>query len=300
MLPETESRLPRVFDDCWGLAPQVRRKVAPAIAWRDVFSRWSINASSARLFTGGTAQRIGRAFATTAEHALQIYKDYTGEPLTVLLDDVASHEVERLRTCICNRSAWRAYSTIATLSSQSAGIGFHAGHEDSVIVQLSGSRRWRVWSPECIENDYRLSLMECPGLAPVQPRLPASDPCLDVLLEPGDMLYVPPFFAHEGTTVEESVSLGLGWRGVWLHWLLSDLLPGNYTDFECASHRTTLFALIPDPPANLDQPIDLATWLLQECSNLANQARLSVDPRQIQLAIASKLCALARPISRAT
>ena len=249
----TEDGISRSWRDRPHLA---RRFINPALGkdfWKDRFALWAHDAGHIRLFLGGTTRRIGQAFdVPSATRALAIYEAYPEEPLTILLDDMRSADpaLASIKARVGDRAHWRAYSAVSTLSSVSSGIGFHAGHEDAVIVQLGGVRRWRVWPPSQIREEYRLSLMQCPGYENVKPSLPDSAPSLDVVLEPGDALYVPPFFAHEGTTIQESVSLGIGWRGIWPHWLLRDIVPqvNLGPHFPGATHTEGLFSIIPDPP----------------------------------------------------
>lgn len=111
---------------------------------------------------------------------------------------------------------WRLDDVIGTLSSRDSGIGYHAGHEDGFIVQLMGSRRWRVWSDRCTPIEYRRELLAPrPGANPIIHRPEgANDLILDVELHGGDVLYIPPFFPHEGSTLDLSVSLSIAWKGL--------------------------------------------------------------------------------------
>lgn len=111
---------------------------------------------------------------------------------------------------------WRLDDVIGTLSSRGSGIGYHAGHEDGFIVQLMGSRRWRVWSDCCTPIDYRRELLAPrPGANPVIHRPEtANDLILDIELHAGDVLYIPPFFPHEGNTLDLSISLSIAWKGL--------------------------------------------------------------------------------------
>lgn len=111
---------------------------------------------------------------------------------------------------------WRLDDVIGTLSSRGSGIGYHAGHEDGFIVQLMGSRRWRVWSDRCTPTDYRRDLLAPrPGANPIMLRPEAAnDLVLDVELHAGDVLYIPPFFPHEGNTLDLSISLSVAWKGL--------------------------------------------------------------------------------------
>ncbi len=104
---------------------------------------------------------------------------------------------------------------IATLSTENSGIGYHSGHEDGFIIQLKGQRRWKVWMPDLTTLDYRHALLNPNGQIPSLQK-PENNEMLiiDVITKPGDVLYIPPFFPHEGLTVEESLSLSVAWKGI--------------------------------------------------------------------------------------
>lgn len=137
---------------------------------------------------------------------------------TIHMNDVeiVDPEIFDLRQSLGIPYWWRLDDVIGTLSSRGSGIGYHAGHEDGFIVQLVGSRRWRVWSECCTPAYYRRELLSpSPGANPVIHRPDATaDLLLDVELNAGDVLYIPPFFPHEGATLATSVSLSVAWKGL--------------------------------------------------------------------------------------
>src|SRR5688572_5576841 len=82
------------------------------------------------------------------------------------------------------------------------GVGAHYDRYDVFLVQGSGSRVWRL------ERTRRFA--EVPG-APL--RLIADFvPQEEYLLEPGDMLYLPPGWGHEGVALEPSLTYSIGFR----------------------------------------------------------------------------------------
>ena len=124
------------------------------------------------------------------EHKSRLIRDSFEVPFVLRLDDI-----------------------IATLSTPNSGIGYHAGHEDGFIVQLCGKRRWRVWSSEITSNEYRIAVMDARA-TPVLRRRSDESCLIDIVLSPGDVLYIPPFFPHEGITLKESLSLAIAWKGI--------------------------------------------------------------------------------------
>jgi 50S ribosomal protein L16 3-hydroxylase len=82
------------------------------------------------------------------------------------------------------------------------GVGPHFDSYDVFLVQGSGRRRWRIGA----QRD--LSLV--PG-APLK-LLARFRPEQEYVLEPGDMLYLPPGYAHDGVAVEACTTYSVGFR----------------------------------------------------------------------------------------
>jgi 50S ribosomal protein L16 3-hydroxylase len=129
------------------------------------------------------------------------------------VDQVDEH-VRTIRKTMNVPFAWRVDDIVATYSSVESGVGYHAGHEDAFVVQVAGQRLWHVWDSKEIDYEARRRiLISAPDdIYPFQGS--AAPPILSCTLNPGDVLYIPPFFPHEGKTMETSISIALGWRGV--------------------------------------------------------------------------------------
>ena len=77
-------------------------------------------------------------------------------------------------------------------ASQGGGVGAHFDSYDVFLLQAAGRRHWRISA----QSDLRL-----------QPNLPLKIlkqfvPEDDFILEPGDMLYLPPSYAHDGVALD--------------------------------------------------------------------------------------------------
>ncbi len=100
---------------------------------------------------------------------------------------------------------WRIDDVMVSYASDGGGVGPHFDQYDVFLVQGLGTRRWQVGAlcdddtPLLPHDDLRL--------------LATFEPTDEWLLEPGDMLYVPPRFAHNGVAVgDDCMTYSVGFR----------------------------------------------------------------------------------------
>ncbi|MGW3043792.1 cupin domain-containing protein [Kitasatospora sp. NPDC001159] len=80
------------------------------------------------------------------------------------------------------------------------GFGRHWDDHDVVVVQQHGAKRWRLWEPT----------RQAPTFRDVDsPEEPEGEPVADVVLHPGDVLYLPRGWWHSVTADQGSESLHL-------------------------------------------------------------------------------------------
>lgn len=128
-------------------------------------------------------------------------------PWTLLVQAVDHHvpEVAALLAPFRFIPNWRVDDVMVSYAVDGGGVGPHFDTYDVFLVQGLGRRRWRI-GPEC---DDATPLLPHDGLR----LLAAFDPVDDWVLEPGDMLYVPPGFAHEGTALgDDCMTYSIGFR----------------------------------------------------------------------------------------
>jgi len=115
------------------------------------------------------------------------------------------------------------------------GVGPHFDSYDVFLLQASGTRRWRV----AAQRDLRL----VEG-APLR-ILARFRPTREWIVAPGDLLYLPPRYAHDGVAVDTCTTWSVGFRAPRWRELLSELfaeLPaGGIVDrlYEDAGARPT-------------------------------------------------------------
>lgn len=91
---------------------------------------------------------------------------------------------------------------MVSFATDGGGVGPHVDSYDVFLLQARGTRRWRLAPP----GDATLV-----DGAPLK-LLANFEPTQEWLLEPGDMLYVPPGWGHEGTAVGECMTFSIGFR----------------------------------------------------------------------------------------
>ena len=96
----------------------------------------------------------------------------------------------------------RLDDAMLSFASDGGGVGPHVDSYDVFLLQTAGRRRWRVGrvARPRLRADVPLKM-----LARFEPRH-------DWLLEPGDMLYLPPGWGHEGTAVGPCITCSIGFR----------------------------------------------------------------------------------------
>ena len=116
-----------------------------------------------------------------------------------LHDDNARELLERFRFV----GDARLDDLMISYASQGGGVGPHFDSYDVFLLQVSGQRRWRISA----QKD--LSLQEGKPLKILQ-NFEADE---EWVLEPGDMLYLPPHYAHDGVAeTDDCMTYSVGFR----------------------------------------------------------------------------------------
>lgn len=98
---------------------------------------------------------------------------------------------------------WRIDDLMASYAADGGGVGAHVDAYDVFLLQAAGLRRWEI--SRAAHAPARI-----PGLALKQVR--DFQPEESWLLQPGDMLYLPPGVAHRGTALGECLTFSIGFR----------------------------------------------------------------------------------------
>lgn len=124
---------------------------------------------------------------------------------TLLVQDLEEHmpEVGHLLQELDFLPAWRIDDVMASFAAVGGSVGPHFDEYDVFLLQVEGQRRWQI------STDYeRHSLRTDTDLRILQ----TFEAQHEWLLEPGDMLYLPPHVAHFGVATSPCMTFSLGCR----------------------------------------------------------------------------------------
>ncbi|MGZ3184857.1 MAG: JmjC domain-containing protein [Telluria sp.] len=127
------------------------------------------------------------------------------------LHDDAAHRLLRRFRFIADA---RLDDVMCSWAADGGGVGPHVDSYDVFLLQTAGRRRWRVGRARGarLRDDVPLKMLA--DFAPSE----------EWLLEPGDMLYLPPGWAHEGVAVGECITASIGFRAPGAAELAADVL----------------------------------------------------------------------------
>lgn len=109
---------------------------------------------------------------------------------------------------------WRFDDLMASFATPSGGVGPHVDNYDVFIIQGEGERHWTVGDNTPLQRR---------GGNPNSPLVEDFTPIIDVVLEKGDMLYIPPGFPHCGETLTVAMSYSIGFRAPSQQELISEV-----------------------------------------------------------------------------
>ena len=132
---------------------------------------------------------------------------------------------------------WLFDDLMVSFAVPNGGVGPHIDQYDVFICQGMGKRHWRVGAKD--EGQYE---EVCRNSALRQ--IESFDAIIDDILEPGDILYIPPGFPHDGYALEASLSYSVGFRSPKEQELLS-----NFADYVLAHDIGDIHLHNPDQKA---------------------------------------------------
>ena len=125
---------------------------------------------------------------------------------TLLVQEVEcfSQEVLDLKRKFRFLPDWRMDDVMVSYASNGGGVGPHVDYYDVFLIQGLGKRHWKIGSlldyePEYIE-DLDLRIMKDFTVTE------------EWILEPGDILYLPPMVPHDGVAIGDCMTFSVGFR----------------------------------------------------------------------------------------
>lgn len=154
-----------------------------------------------------------------------------------------------------------------SFASDSGGVGPHFDSYDVFLLQAHGQRRWRISAQKNLDlvPDLPLKILQ---------HFEAEQ---EFVLEPGDMLYLPPHYAHDGIAIGECMTYSIGFRAPsfqelgeqFLNFMLDSIeLPGRYAD--------------PDLKP-LTAPAEISPAMVKQVARELNKMRFTADDISIFL-----------------
>ncbi len=196
----------RFLRDYWQKKPCLIRQAfpdfAPALDENDIAGLACEELSEARLVTGSFAKANWQV-----EHGPfdeQRLARLPAKEWCLLVQDVEKHypPLQALLGQFAFLPNWRLDDLMVSVSAPGGSVGPHVDQYDVFLLQASGQRRWQVaeqfnptWQAGC---DLRV--------------LQQFQPEQEWLLQPGDMLYLPPGIAHYGLALELGMTWSIGLR----------------------------------------------------------------------------------------
>jgi 50S ribosomal protein L16 3-hydroxylase len=182
------------------LVRQAIPQFAPPVLRAELFAlsaEEAVESRLVRLVKGAWKLRHG-PFARRALPALQ-QPDWT---LLVQGVDLHNDAVHALMQQFRFVPEARLDDLMISYASNGGGVGPHFDSYDVFLLQAHGKRRWRIG------RQKDLSLREDIPLKV----LAHFEPEEEFVLEPGDMLYLPPRYAHDGIAEGECMTYSIGFR----------------------------------------------------------------------------------------
>jgi len=159
------------------------------------------------------------------------FSTLSDENWTLLVQDVEKHyaPLQALVQQFSFIPNWRLDDLMVSYAVTGGSVGPHVDQYDVFMLQAEGTRRWQIaesFDPELLEDCALNTLKQ-------------FNPEQEWILEPGDILYLPPNVAHHGVALEPGMTWSVGSRapsgadllqglGEWL--AFSDDEGGRYSD----------------------------------------------------------------------
>ena len=144
---------------------------------------------------------------------------------------------------------WRMDDIMVSFAATGGSVGAHVDHYDVFLLQAQGQRHWMIDASESLHGkappmDFRdgveLKLLR------------QFTPTHDWVLNPGDMLYLPPKVPHHGVAVNPCLTISVGMRAPSSAELIGDYLDDLIADADEAIRYHDEDLALPKDPHEID------------------------------------------------
>ena len=203
------------------------RGITALQSWQDMLSLVCRDSAEARL----VSRQSGRWQLDEGPFMPRDFKRLGANPWTVLLQgaNLLLPEADRLMRRFDFIPQARLDDLMVSYAVDGGGVGPHFDNYDVFLLQGIGQRRWRIGAQRDKTLIDGLPLKILADFRPSQ----------EWLLQPGDMLYLPPQWAHDGSAVGDCMTYSIGFRAPPVQELAEEflmhlqdhlVLPGRYSD----------------------------------------------------------------------
>jgi len=182
---------------------------------------------------------------------------------------------------------WRLDDVMVSFAAPGGSVGAHVDQYDVFLLQAQGERRWLIDAgkspPLDFRDDVELKLLR------------EFNPTHDWLLEPGDMLYLPPNVPHHGIAETPCLTFSFGMRapsvaelmGDWIDTLLADaddhlryadpdlIPPRDPSEIDAAAMTRVVAAL---NALRMNDPDRLGDWFGRFITTYRSAGTAAADP----------------------
>ena len=155
---------------------------------------------------------------------------------------------------------WRMDDVMISYAASGGGVGAHIDNYDVFLLQGHGRRRWQI-NTTPVEEERLIEDIEVSILADFEANR-------DWVLEPGDMLYLPPRIAHFGVAEGECMTFSIGCRAPSEQDILGAVLERALMTVDPDARYSDPDLSTTDPRAGLGD--DILTWVEQVLQGLTS------------------------------
>lgn len=170
---------------------------------------------------------------------------------TLLVQDVDKWDadVAALLPAFSFLPRWRIDDIMVSFAATGGSVGAHVDQYDVFLLQAHGHRRWQIDASLALgrdepsiafRNDVELKLLQ------------EFHPTHEWVLEPGDMLYLPPGVPHHGVAEDPCLTFSVGMRAPSTAELLGDFVDTLAADADEALRYNDPDLAVPEDPNEID------------------------------------------------